>query len=125
MIGVLLYLWQLPQNIIGLCWWLISGAHRTGSYDGVLILEVDYMASVSLGRYVFVSRHSHDKEFTTKHELGHAKQSKYLGILYLLVIGIPSVLWVLARQQIAYLRRISYYSFYTESWANSLMGLKA
>lgn len=63
-------------------------------------------------------------EFTIKHELGHCIQSKYLGPLYLLVIGIPSITWVMLRRMIPKLRKnYSYYDFYTEKFANKLMNI--
>ena len=74
---------------------------------------------------MFISKYSKDKEFTTKHELGHTIQSKYLGPLYLLVIGIPSIIWVCLRRMIPILRkRYDYYDVFPENWANKLSGLK-
>lgn len=74
---------------------------------------------------MFISKYTRDKEFITKHELGHTIQSKYLGPLYLLVIGIPSIMWVGLRRIVPILRkRYDYYDFYPEHWANKLAGLK-
>ena len=42
-----------------------------------------------------------------------------LGWLYLIVIGLPSILWAWLGDDDK-----CYYSFYTEFWANDLMGLK-
>ena len=56
------------------------------------------------------------------HEYGHTVQSLILGPLYLIVMGIPSTLWGFSpfaakkRRE----KRISYFDFFTESWANSL-----
>ena len=56
------------------------------------------------------------------HEYGHTIQSLILGPLYLIVIGIPSTLWGF----LPFLNKkrksegISYFSFYTEKWANHL-----
>ena len=55
------------------------------------------------------------------HEYGHTIQSLLLGPLYLIIIGIPSASWA----NIPYFRnkrrkdKISYFSFFTEKWANS------
>ena len=51
------------------------------------------------------------------HELGHHKQSLILGPLYLIVIGIPSLIhaWLWNPNS-----GKSYYDFYTEHWANKL-----
>ena len=87
----------------------------------VYVLETDSRnGSVSLGNLVFISRHTRDYNQTLRHELGHTKQSKYLGPLYLTVIGLPSILWVVARRVSRRLREMDYYWFYTESWAERL-----
>ena len=56
------------------------------------------------------------------HEYGHTIQSLMLGPLYLIVIGIPSTLWGflpnLNRKRKE--EQISYFSFFTEKWANIL-----
>ena len=89
--NILLYLWQLPQNILGLLVILVTGAHHT-------VLNWEWIASkwpyfgVSLGRYIIFGGAGGDIT-SLKHELGHQKQSQILGPLYLILIGIPSVLW--------------------------------
>lgn len=116
----LMYLWQLPQNLLGALYRDIL-AYK----DKVSLLSTtkDYNAytkeslgSVALGRYVFLSPNA--DEFTIKHELGHVKQSKLLGPLYLLIIGLPSIIWAILHNKIA--PKKSYYWFYTERWANKL-----
>lgn len=120
-ITILLILWQIPQNIIGLCYWLISGAKRKEIINNVFVLETDSkQGSVSLGNLVFISKYTRNYEKTLKHELGHTIQSKYLGPLYLLVIGLPSILWVAVRMMSKTLQKKDYYSFYTEAWAEEL-----
>ena len=56
------------------------------------------------------------------HEYGHTIQSVLLGPLFLPVIGLPSLLWANLPACARYRRNrgISYYSFYTEAWANRL-----
>lgn len=55
-----------------------------------------------------------------EHEYGHTIQSLILGPLYLIIIGIPSTLWGflpccnVKRKA----KSISYFSFFTEKWAN-------
>ena len=92
-------------------------------------------SSVSLGIFVFVTKEpyfydklkdEYSKEELSKrllvHEYGHTIQSLILGPLYLIVIGIPSTLWGFLPN----LRKkrkdeqISYFSFFTETWANRL-----
>jgi len=56
------------------------------------------------------------------HEYGHTIQSLLLGSLYLVIIGIPSTLWGFL-QPLNKKRKtegISYFSFFTEKWANRL-----
>jgi hypothetical protein len=60
-----------------------------------------------------------------EHEWGHSQQSKYLGPLYLLIIGIPSFLWA-AITIFSYRvlgRKLKYYKFYTERWADKIAGI--
>lgn len=123
---ILLFIWQILQNIVGLCYWFISQAIIKEKRNDVYILETDSrQGSVSLGNFVFISKYTRDKEFTTKHELGHTIQSKYLGPLYLLVVGIPSIMWVGLRRMVPILRkRYDYYDVFPENWANKLSGLK-
>lgn len=56
------------------------------------------------------------------HEYGHTIQSLILGAIYLIVIGIPSTLWgfipKLSKKRKD--KQISYFSFFTEHWANRL-----
>ena len=100
-----------------------------------IITRVNYDASIyecyltrgggglTLGRFIFVNQHFTDLEETILHEIGHVKQSRILGPLYLIIIGIPSISWAGLRRLIPALKKINYYNFYTENWANKLMGL--
>lgn len=120
----ILVLWQILQNIAGLIYLPFAGVSFKEKIGDVLVFETESKnGSVSLGNLVFISKHTRNYEKTLKHELGHTIQSKYLGPLYLLVIGIPSILWVMARMMSRTLRKKDYYSFYTEKWANELVGL--
>ena len=77
---------------------------------------------ISLGQYIIVNDKYKDyKGDTEKHEYGHYLQSRYLGPLYLLVIGLPSLLWAAWWNE---RRGVSYYSFYTEKWADRLGKVK-
>lgn len=121
LVRFILVLWQLPQNLVGLCYWCISNPIYKGKVSDVLVFETESNnGSVSLGNMVFVTSMAYDYKRTLKHELGHTIQSKYLGWLYLLVIGIPSILWVCARRVSRSLREKKYSAFYTEAWADRL-----
>ena len=121
------YIWQLPQNILG-------SLYKEYISDNI-ITRVNYDATdyecyltnsgggLTLGRFIFVNQHFVYLEETILHEIGHVKQSRILGPLYLIIIGIPSISWAGLRRLIPALKKINYYWFYTESWANKLMGL--
>lgn len=113
---VVLYLWQLPQNIAGLFVVLFTKA-KYNKYFDVYITKKQTRFNVSLGKYIIV--YSTDNR-TVKHEHGHQKQSMYLGWLYLLVIGIPSgigcFIWT-------YVHRYDYFSTWWERWADKLGGV--
>lgn len=114
-----LYIWQLPQNIVGLIFMLfLSPVKRIPANTIASVYSSDKMSGgISLGKYALLSKVSSENVLSVRHEgIGHALQSRYLGPLYLVVIGIPSVIW-------ASLYRCtgkSYYWFYTERWADKL-----
>ena len=56
------------------------------------------------------------------HEYGHTIQSLVLGPLYLVIIGLPSVVWMNVPALSRWRARTgtSYYAFFTERWANAL-----
>lgn len=114
-------LWQLPQIIVALIMLPFLGKKtfiRKENY--CWIYECEKMSGgISLGCFIFLSPYSAKKEATIQHELGHVKQSHMLSWLYLIVIGLPSLLWARFGDDDK-----CYYSFYTESWSNHLMGLK-
>ena len=117
------WVWQLPQNLCGFiyktCAWKdIKGAIP---HQDVEILLKDSRGGVTLGKFIFVCYKYKDLNKVVKHELGHVKQSKVLGPLYLLVIGLPSIIWASTHKTIA--PKKDYYWFYTEAWANKLMGI--
>ena len=87
----LLYIWQLPQNLMGFLLILFYGdCIYSFSEDDVDFYQSDKMPSgISLGKYVILRKL---EETDVKHEFGHTKQSKIYGWLYLLIIGLPSLL---------------------------------
>lgn len=114
------YLWQLPQNLVGLIVMVVTKAKKAGNHYE---FNVKY-GSVSLGNYVFLCPNHWKNETVLKHEQGHQKQSEYLGWLYLLVIGLPSLIWAGCFEGYRKKRGVSYYDFYTERWANRLGGVE-
>ena len=57
------------------------------------------------------------------HEYGHTIQSQKLGPVYLLVIGLPSLIWAGCFEKYRIKHKKSYYGFYTEKWADKLGGI--
>ena len=123
------------QTLLGLFVFLFHIRERHNFYHGAIVTEWNDRSSVSLGMFVFVTSEPffYDKlkdEYTMEelssrllvHEYGHTIQSILLGPLYLIIIGIPSTLWgflpVFARTRKE--KQLSYFSFFTESWANWL-----
>lgn len=122
---IILYIWQLPQNLLGLVLiaWYNGRITDKVWYNDRRYYVVSYMAGggVSLGNYVIMRNSPFGTDWTAwQHEYGHTRQSFYLGPLYLLVIGLPSVLWLLWHRAH---RKRSYYWFYTERWADKLGGV--
>lgn len=118
-----LLVWQLPQVLVGASVWLYLYFLKKNKPEkgGVGVWYWSLFSGVSLsGWFIFINARAYVS--TLKHERGHAKQSLMLGWLYLLVIGIPSFAWAAARRYGFFIDR-SYYSFYTEKWADKLGGV--
>ena len=134
LIEVLLYIWQLPQNLLGLLlfWWYGRGCKSSkGDYVTYRILCSEKMhGGISLGGYIVLPYHylrstsSSYVQKTIAHEWGHTMQSLYLGWLYLPIIGIPSITWAWLHSSFKCFDTISYYSFFTERWADRLGGVR-
>lgn len=118
------YIWQLPQNLCGIIWRNVKKNDiiaRVGSTDASEVDAQIYLmksgGGLSLGKYIFISQTYKDQSLTIKHECGHVRQSKILGPLYLLVIGIPSILHAYLNSYIGCCwkeGKYNYYHFYTE-----------
>lgn len=128
---ILNWIWQLPQNLCGLVYKYISKNNRKERIENTAINKLGVEAyvktspgSISLGKYIFISERNKDNRNTIFHEIGHSKQSRILGPLYLIVIGIPSITWATLHSYIPYLWKYDYYSFPTEKSADKLMHIK-
>lgn len=121
LLDIILYIWQLPQNIIGLIVRLIYP-----NYEKMVIADVpvlyneNFPGGISLGSTIMVSTID---RFTSMHEHGHQIQSMYLGPLYLIVIGIPSIIWAGLYDNVIPRSHNGYYKFYTERSADKLGGV--
>ena len=122
--NLILFIWQLPQHIVALIYfgYLVMMCKDLGvdsRYKQATVIPCVMRGAVTLGNYIFVGLNSEYRK-TVKHELGHTIQSKILGPLYLIVIGIPSITYCGLRRTFPSLRKKNYYDFYTERWANNL-----
>lgn len=134
----LLYLWQLPQNIIGFLLTRKAKAVQYVECNDSEIVPIYYTsnvfkAGVSLGNYIvldFSVYFDSNDMLTINHEHGHQKQSRYLGWFYLLVIGLYSAIFVKLRDMLFHnkwsdeKRYCWYYTRFTEKWADKLGEVK-
>lgn len=120
--NILLYIWQLPQNIAGLIILLfIQGEKKHKFQDITYYYYNPFPGGISLGNYLILG-YKHAQ--TIRHEHGHAIQSRMLGPLYLIIIGIPSLIWAGLYGTIIPETKNGYYKFYTERWADKLVNIK-
>lgn len=121
-VTILLWGWQLPQNIVGLVFLLFIREKillkRIGSVK--IYTSPKMSGGISLGSYIFLNSRYKTNAQTINHEYGHCKQSMILGWFYLLIIGFPSIIHAV----LCKCRGKSYYHFYTEKWADKLMHIK-
>ena len=127
--------WGSLQSLLGFILFIINIKQKHYFYHGAIITEWQTRSSISLGLFVFVTQEPYfaDKfknEFTKEelanrllvHEYGHTIQSLILGPLYLIIMGIPSTIWgfLPSLNKKRKEKQISYFSFFTEKWANYL-----
>lgn len=114
--------WGLPQTLAGAVLFLcLHGPRHHGRFRTAVVTQWRSDAGLSLGPFLFVPRNCPASLLV--HEYGHTIQSLMLGPLYLLVIGLPSLLWAELPACRRYRARkdFSYYRLFTERWANLLV----
>ena len=116
--------WGILQTLAGGVMFLVLIRRKHFIYRGCVVTEWKRPQSASVGSFVFLSD-SLSGQFRNDvliHEYGHTIQSMILGPLYLPVISLPSAIWCMVPQfgRMRQEKGISYYSFYTERWANAL-----
>ena len=130
---ILSEIWQLPQHIIAYTIMLVNckSLKQMISKDGIHYYLVKHLANcgISLGNYIFLDVDGIHDNITIKHEYGHQKQSLMLGPLYLIIIGLPSIMGnILNRIKYKYFRRHYdpdfYYKQPWEAWADKLGGVE-
>ena len=120
--------WGLFQTVAGLIVFCLcfGDVHRV--FHGAVTTFWKRPVGLSLGLFTFIppkarfynadKYHLSNDEIRERlmvHEYGHTVQSLILGPLYFLIIGLPSVIWGIVKRP-----EQSYFSFYTEKWANYL-----
>lgn len=118
-------IWELPQNLLGRAVLQVSKARfydKAIPNDSVNVYIWNNGGGMSLGNYIFIP-HEYVPPSYVKHEYGHCIQSRYLGWLYLLVIGLPSLIWSQCFRWFWKKPNITYYWLYTEKWADKLGGV--
>ena len=115
--NIVKYLWQLPQHTLALLICTACCVRLISEYEDVRVYRVPYKFGLSLGQYIFV--HYSASRTTWAHEYGHSLQSRMLGPLYLLIVGLPSITMnILTRLGI--LSADNYYKRWPENWADTL-----
>ncbi len=118
-----LFIWQLPQNLIAIVMMPFMGKMELIDYRNHCFgFRCKHMrGGISLGSFAFLSRIKADQPAVVAHEMdGHTVDSKILGPLYLLIIGVPSLFWALFRNKE---KHPNYYDFWTERLANKRAGV--
>lgn len=150
---ILLYIWQLPQNLLGLLLAWIYNCKKIKVADPVtkavrieknLIRQIEYKGrkvyiyeqfpgGISCGKYILVDfyrreRHSENElmglKKSIKHERGHCFQSEWWGPLYLPIPGLWSVINNLIDRIMEILKKkYDYYKCWVEAQADKLGGV--
>lgn len=120
MVNILLYIHQLPQNLIGFTLVHLLKCTKNVMY-GIEYYNANklFFSGISLGNYIILDKRS-ILPYDIKHEYGHQKQSLYLGWLYLFIIGLLS----LTGNFIDRVHHLDYYNLPWEKWADELGGVQ-
>jgi len=123
--------WELPQTTLGV---LALGHHLArgrirslGIESGRIVAEISTPGAVSLGHVVLFTPDDNPwipvGPENRAHELGHAVQSRWLGPLYLPLVGVPSVsrvVYARAYKRVTGRRWSGYYAGWPERQADRL-----
>ena len=129
--------WGFLQSLAGLLIMLYARAlgAKSESYRHAVLTRIDggdkrlrWIGCVSLGMYIFVSaplklegEQPERLQRVIRHEYGHTVQSLILGPLYLIAVGIPSLIWCgyynSKKAKPLRERGVGYYDRYPEGWA--------
>lgn len=125
--------WELPQTLVGACllpFYKKSTLKVMEFGDTKTYFSSKFPGGISLGYYVFIGWDGKTKltnpsmQDTIGHEcFGHSTQSKWLGPLYLPVIGLQSIVWAALYGTLVKPTKNGYYKFWTEKWADKIAGI--
>jgi hypothetical protein len=123
--------WECPQNALGAALFAAQAARRNivcTRFDRERVMvEIRSFGAISLGLFVFFT--NQDNPYVPvgrenlDHEYGHSIQSRWLGPLYLPIVGVTSelrVLYAFAHRHLRGYRWAGYYHGFPESWADRL-----
>jgi len=126
MITAIMIIWQLPQYLLGLLVIAITGAEKRETcgltwywFDKNKNWFNKFISGASLVYIILPYERLND----IMHENGHCIQSKYLGLLYLAVIGVFSAIGNLLARKFVWFHK-NYYKLPWEAWADKLGGVK-
>ena len=105
------FFWELPSNVVGFLLMFFVGLEKM-EFDkekGILIATMDYTGGMTMGVFIFIGREDRN---LLPHEYGHIRQGWVCGPLYLLIIGLPSLIWCMVYKKTGK----PYDWFYTERW---------
>jgi hypothetical protein len=94
---------------------------KVRNFQEVLLVKLPSKSGgITLGQIILCSESS--SKDVLKHEYGHYLQSLILGPLYLLFVGLPSLMRALWFTIQPTKKKHAYFHFYTEAWADQLGG---
>ncbi len=100
LIGIIRWIWFLPQNLVGgfiaLYCFLFQRKHTRffTIQDGTIFVISDKQPlwGISLGDFIILKEDCFHRPCVIRHEYGHRVQAWMTGPLYLLIIGLPSLI---------------------------------
>ena len=122
--------WGIIQSGIGLIMFLLLINKPHYRYKGSIVTAglKPSGSGVSLGVFIFIgyniTKEQASRSSLVNHEYGHSLQSLLLGPLYLIIIGLPDIIWLMLFSGWRTKRHKSYYSFFSESWADKWGNVK-
>ncbi len=118
-------LWELPQILLAAVLYVILKKRiiQTIIYkDSKVFFVKGFPGGISLSFIIFLNDVDLNNQRAIKHEYGHTIQSFYLGWLYLVIVGAPSIIRANIWNHYK-LENQKYYEGFPENWADSLGGV--